>query len=124
MLAADPLLGFPEAIESNTHGSNENVPSYRFFPFSTPPYLFFSISSAPWQPKGQFFLTASLGYYFYNQEQLLMSPLAPTRASDIFNWRAVFQLLKLGGGKESQNTTVTAKQEWGWHLFSVQVLKG
>lgn len=64
-----------------------------------------------------FFLTASLGYYFYNQEQLLKSPLAPTRVSDIFNWRAVFQLLKLGGGKESQNTTVGAKQDGAGTFF-------
>lgn len=62
-------------------------------------------------------MTASLGYYFYNQEQLLKSPLAPTRVSDTFNWRAVFQLLKLGGGEESQNATVSAKQDEAGTFF-------
>lgn len=91
-----------------------------------------------------FFLTASLGYYFYNQEQLLKSPLAPLNVSDIFNLRAFFELLKknmtwllhykagtkfkyfkflqLGGSHHSNMTTVPDKNRF-YPFYIFQTLR-
>lgn len=62
-------------------------PLTNVFSFLISPYIFF-VLSAPLQTRGEVrvfcfvFSTASLGYYFYNQEQLPKSQLGPQNASE------------------------------------------
>ncbi len=85
-LAPDLLLGIPEAIETNTEGCNENVPSYCFFTSFLPFLLLFIVYLGNLAERA--LLTGTTGYYFYNQGQPLESPLGPRRAVDFFNWLA------------------------------------